>query len=930
MEWQAGPSSINGSRAYWIQGRQGSHWSNVETLTDVQTAIDRLGRLVAGNRYDELRLVEARISAISGKAVYTELLIVRDGEVMDPTRADPVGPAFAAPAPAHPELPLWSEDTTQPGLFPDAQGNSPAPEELEWIAAPRRRPHSVVVPAPPIQPILRSVPQEVPTTEPEPETETEPLQLEELVQDLPPPQPAVDSDAPVEPTLPKTLPDFAEWMRSRPMSRAEVAESKSEAVQKTSTDDPPPAEVTETLAEPVTVPEAALPAETAEDAGVEEVAMADTASASPAPSLARDEAPAREWSVEEPLSWLNPQVERDREQTRPPRSLGTGDTRARYADFEAVHQNRPTELPSAAMKRKHGLGRGPVLAGVFVLAVATGIGIAALDPATSARLSAALFGELPLFGAESRLAAAIDANDPDAVRAAILSGADPNASLSGDAPALLLAARGDADQAFHALLEAGADPSRPVDTGRSVMHVMAAEGLTGGLAASLAAGTPIDLAGGTRGCVTPLTSAAAQGRSASAMLLAERGARLTPLPGCDVGPLDAARLHPELEERLKALQDERVLPPAEEPVAAAAPVSVEPAPAQPPFTIVERQAMLREPKRLGEFLAQAIDRRDQESVRFLMANRPVEMPLDTLGLFARDMWGTGYRMPVDYAVLAGNLDAARLLLGAGAVPSARIVHLAVDARSHPGLKGAAEMLLGNGADANALHDGLTPLMRAALKGDWDGAQLLLAYGADASIATAEGQTAADFAAEAGDTELQEMLTLRANERQYSDLMMGLSWFDTLASVNPPTEACETRQAGYLVCSLDRTIWLTDAIRVQGHFDLSAGNRLVAIEIHGAPIASEKAARDRFAAVAADIQAHLPEAHRAFSVETMPQDPNVPFLEAIRPEVAAASWYRYWSDDNKARPAFLHLSLIGVEAAKAAQWRLVVGNPFRSN
>ena len=124
--------------------------------------------------------------------------------------------------------------------------------------------------------------------------------------------------------------------------------------------------------------------------------------------------------------------------------------------------------------------------------------------------------------------------------------------------------------------------------------------------------------------------------------------------------------------------------------------------------------------------------------------------------------------------------------------------------------------------------------------------------------------------------------------------------------------------------------MNDAIRVEGHFDLSAGNRLVAIEVFGAPISNEKAARDRFAQVASEIQAHLPEAHRAFSVETMPQDPNVPFLEAIRPEVAAASWYRYWSDDNKTRPAFLHLSLVGVEGAKAAQWRLVIGNPFRSN
>jgi len=897
MEWQAGPSSINGSRAYWIQGRQGSHWSNVETLTDVQTAIDRLGRLVAGNRYDELRLVEARISAISGKAVYTELLIVRDGEVMDPTKADPVGPTLVAPVPAHPELPLWTEGVVQPGLFPGADGDAPAPEELEWFAAPRRRPHSVVVPPPRLRPAPSTDVSDVVRTD----TPEEPLQLEELVQDAPLGRPAAESAeaSTAETGLPKTLPDFAEWMRSRPLGPVEAEEPASEAKQDT----------------PEADKDGEAPHQTDADGPVSGDADQGALIAPPPP---QGGAVVREWELEQPPAW---------------RHLRTDAERAPFADFEAVHQSRPTELPLATARRKRGIGAGPVLGGIFVLAIAAGIGIAALDPATSARLSATLFGELPLIGAESRLAAAIEANDPDAVRTAILAGADPNAHLSDNVPALLLAARSDADQAFHALLEAGADPSRAVEAGRSVMHVMAAEGLTAGLAASLAAGTPIDLVGGTKGCVTPMTSAAAQGRSAAAMLLAERGARLDSLPGCDVGPLDAARLHPELEQKLSNLKAERggALP-AEPTVelATAAAAAEPPLPRQPAFTIVERQAMTREPKRLGEFLAQAIDRRDLETVRFLMANRPVEMPLDTLGLFARDMWGTGYRMPVDYAVLAGDLDAAKLLLGAGAVPSARIVHMAVDARSHPGLKGAAEMLLGNGADPNAVHDGLTPLMRAALKGDWDATQLLLAYGADASIATMEGQTASDFAAQAGDTELQEMLTLRANEQQYSDLMMGLSWFDTLASVNPPTEACDTRQAGYLVCSLDRAIWLPDAIRVEGHFDLSAGNRLVAIEVHGAPIASEKAARDRFAAVAAEIQAHLPEAHRAFSVETMPQDPNLPFLEAIRPEVAAASWYRYWSDDNKTRPAFLHLSLVAVEGAKAAQWRLVVGNPFRSN
>ena len=339
--------------------------------------------------------------------------------------------------------------------------------------------------------------------------------------------------------------------------------------------------------------------------------------------------------------------------------------------------------------------------------------------------------------------------------------------------------------------------------------------------------------------------------------------------------------------------------------------------------------MQEAPERLGEFMAAAIDRGDLETLRYLMANRAPELPLDALGLFAQDSWGTGYRLPVDYAVLQGRLDAARLLLGAGAVPSARLIHLAVDARQHPALAGAAEVLLGNGADPNAVHDGLTPLMRAALKGDWDGVQLLLAYGADAGQTTPGGLSAAEFAARRGDAEMQEMLTLRAQEQAYAPVMLDLSWFDTLSTLAPPTEACGARNAGYLVCALDRSIWLQDAIRVEGHFDLEAGNRLVAIEVHGAPVVGEAAALQRFDAVAAEVQARLPAGHEAFAVESAPRDANLPFLQAIRPEVAQATWSRYWSDDDRARPAFLQLSLVGVEGGDAAQWRLVVGNPFRS-
>src|SRR3546814_7387820 len=65
-------------------------------------------------------------------------------------------------------------------------------------------------------------------------------------------------------------------------------------------------------------------------------------------------------------------------------------------------------------------------------------------------------------------------------------------------------------------------------------------------------------------------------------------------------------------------------------------------------------------------------------------------------------------------------------------------------------------------------------MRAAHRGNRELAQLMIRHGADPSIQTKEGRIAADFAANSGDPALREALLVRADSRQYADLMFGLT------------------------------------------------------------------------------------------------------------------------------------------------------------
>jgi ankyrin repeat protein len=124
--------------------------------------------------------------------------------------------------------------------------------------------------------------------------------------------------------------------------------------------------------------------------------------------------------------------------------------------------------------------------------------------------------------------------------------------------------------------------------------------------------------------------------------------------------------------------------------------------------------------------------------------------LDGLDPAARS--GDGFTS-LHLAAFFGGADAVRALLAAGADPDAdaanpftvRPLHSAVSVRDEE----ATRALLEAGADPNVRQQGgYTPLHAAAHNDDVALVELLLAHGADASLQTDDGQSAADLAGDA--------------------------------------------------------------------------------------------------------------------------------------------------------------------------------------
>lgn len=326
-------------------------------------------------------------------------------------------------------------------------------------------------------------------------------------------------------------------------------------------------------------------------------------------------------------------------------------------------------------------------------------------------------------------------------------------------------------------------------------------------------------------------------------------------------------------------------------------------------------------------IATAIDQGRVEEVERLTADIPVET-LARFTIVADDRYGAGERGLVDHAVLRGRRRIADMLMARGLAPTPTALHAAIANAGRPELAGTVDWLLdGKGIDIDARIDGLTPLMRAALRGRADIAETLLAAGADPGKATEDGRTAADFAHRAGRTELQETLLLAAQEQRYRALMFGMSWTDTMDTLAARIERCKDIGDGFTACKLRTDAWLDDASVVVGQFDRRAGGRLVALQIDSRPIGDPTAARRRFEEVASAIEDRLPSDHGGFTNRRAPEDSS--FFHALRPEINQGAYFGYWPDHDRARPVFVHLKLAGIDDSQGF-YRIVIGNPFRAS
>lgn len=1005
-------------RTFWIQGRTGRYWQNLESLDNDQAAIVRLGTLISEDRYDELRLVQAQISAITGETDYTNIVTIRDGQVID-------SPMLRAQQAAEAEIEESDEDRVPvtsdeiptgapPGYTP---GYPPHGMPQQGAPVPGTPHHGIHMGGydPSIPESANIDPEHHPQLRfwPNPNPENMQGRLGLSGENHWEADPSIaHSAAPEEGIHPHAR-------RGDDTSAPKQGRRKATFVPHVTVHSGPLDE--EVMAGGWKIPKG-YEDEASQTAGQNNPqAGGQTGQQWGAPLP--DEMPSGETmsfsgTVSENISIG--------EQDAYPRSTLTADPDGR----EGGSGRRARRI---GMPRFGGARRGPaqgntqenrgsttnrvaLMSGVFAGALATGLALSAINPDFAGRFFAGVSSQVGDFLPKTNLIAAIENGDLQTVRARLAEGSDPNAVDEEGNPALLRAARSGNLAAVSLLLQAGADPTLPTQDGRSVLHRIAAEGRSQAMQRMIDAGAPVDLAGGTYGCLTPLSVASANGRVRAASLLAERGASLEPQNGCTVGPMEIAASHPHVLARLEQVRAERTAllhasgavpteevpaprpgtalvtaqiddpvppgatapevlqaptlpptameapprlepewvdpsdiqapgdvaqdlvdaaeqaPPAEEPLVSDEVIVADAGPAEngvfmPPSKPTEPEIPPMDPRIFTAQLKNAIDARDEGTVVALLGSPPPGFQLDDARYAIEDGFGSGVRTALEQAALTGQEEIVRLLTDDGASIPPKLIHRIVQHADRPDLANMLGVLLEEGADPNGLSDGLTPLMRAALRGDPETAYMLMAFGASPNAVSADGRLASDFAREAGRADLEERLVLAAGEGHYRDLMMGLSWSDTLASVRNRVEVCKDIGDDFTACKLQIDTWVGDAKVVVAQFDRKASDRLVAIQIDSQPFGSARAALAQFEIARRAIQERVPTGHAGFmtsdiaSMETLFND--------LRPEVNRGRYFSYWPDQDRRRPVFVHLKLAGLDE-NAGFYRIVIGNPFRAS
>ena len=114
------------------------------------------------------------------------------------------------------------------------------------------------------------------------------------------------------------------------------------------------------------------------------------------------------------------------------------------------------------------------------------------------------------------------------------------------------------------------------------------------------------------------------------------------------------------------------------------------------------------------------------------------------------------------AALTGNAKLAQRVLSKGGDVNARDEDgaTALHAAAYQGSTAVVELLLAQGANANAQECGYAPLHAAAIEGHTRIAELLLAHGADVNAKDGNGHTALHDAVAEGQNEVAELLRRR--------------------------------------------------------------------------------------------------------------------------------------------------------------------------
>ncbi|MBN2584959.1 MAG: ankyrin repeat domain-containing protein [Planctomycetes bacterium] len=149
-----------------------------------------------------------------------------------------------------------------------------------------------------------------------------------------------------------------------------------------------------------------------------------------------------------------------------------------------------------------------------------------------------------------------------------------------------------------------------------------------------------------------------------------------------------------------------------------------------------------------------------EAARILL-DAGADVNVLTKAVESEKQWVAGGVTPLHYAAGNGRDDVAELLIARGARINAQEGELGstplhwAAAQRH---LGAMRLLLGHGADPNARDAGArAPLHEAAAAGDIEGVRLLLSHAADPLARENGGETAGDTAARLGHSRVTELL-----------------------------------------------------------------------------------------------------------------------------------------------------------------------------